>query len=138
MNDIIILLPKVFRQPKPRDPEEPTQAEIDAQQLYEDRLNNFTPVRNWLERNVEYTGSYRELISAEKAPTWIKNSIEFMLIILKGSRFKRSKNDKKNATLGGLTSLHSLGRDVKFAGIGVGTARQWLSDNEYSEPAVEE
>jgi len=132
--DIIILVPKILPSISFADQDNPTQEEIAALDLYNNRILNFAPIKNWIEKNIVFTGVYEELINYRKASIWIKNGNQYMLFVLKTTRIFNPKPNPA-AILGGLNALHSQ-KDLDFTS--TNNVEQWLKDNGYTRPEAAE
>jgi len=132
--DIIILVPKILPSISFADQDNPTQEEIAALGLYNNRILNFAPIKNWIEKNIVFTGVYEELINYRKASIWIKNGNQYMLFVLKTTRIFNPKPNPV-AILGGLNALHSQ-KDLDFTS--TNNVEQWLKDNGYTRPEAAE
>ena len=131
--DIVILVPKILPQVKYADKENPTQKEIDAMELYQERVDNYALIKDWLEKNVTLNGKYKELIDWKKAPTWLKGDDEYMLFVLKGRQMPNSKANPA-AILGGLNSLHAK---KEFDFTATDNVEEWLKNNGYTRREIE-
>ena len=131
--DIVILVPKILPQVKYVDPKNPTQEEIDAMELYQERIDNYALVKDWLEKNIKFNGSYKELINWRIAPTWLKGNDEYMLFVLKGRQMPNSEANPA-AILGGLNALHAQ-KELDFTA--TDNVEEWLKNNGYTRREIE-
>lgn len=131
--DIVILVPKILPQVKYADPENPTQEEIDAMELYQERVDNYAPIKDWFEKNVALNGSYKELINWRIAPIWLKGNDEYMLFVLKGRQMPNSEANPA-AILGGLNALHAQ-KELDFTA--TDNVEEWLKNNGYTRREIE-